>query len=216
MNKPSDTPEIWLNHSDTCERPIRDNVVSMILAGRLMGDVAYAPDLFVRCQALPAEFMLTTTAGHMVAAVPLLDATAAILARTLFADGVEYSRGRTLRVVGHSTAAPIVVLLARLAMVPRTPVPETLHKLARVAFHHCAVGTFGRRVELSRAALGCQTPGELWEFGKSVSSQDLLVRGEGRFGCSPLNVLVLHQLRALRASHAPASFGFQFRGNPLL
>ena len=130
------------------ERPRYVKVCRVEFARRLMSRVPNLPDLVLRCQTLPTEFMLTALTLHMITPRDLLYSPAAARAWTLLRHSVECGLICSFLVASLLPAGAVSELLARFISVPLDLMLQTLLVSATRAVHIIVV----LRVQLSTIA----------------------------------------------------------------
>ena len=130
------------------ERPRYVKICRVEFARRLMSRVPNLPDLVLRCQTLPTEFMLAALTLHMITPRDLLYSPAAAQTWTLLRHSAECSLICSFLVESLLPAGAVFELLARFISVPLDLMLQTLLVSATRAVHIIVV----LRVQLSTIA----------------------------------------------------------------
>lgn len=140
----------------------------------------------------------------LITPIDLLNPPPTILARTQLRELIERRLRLLLLVLRLPPTNPVIVLLARLPLVPGHPVPQTLLVAARGAAHKIFVREID--VDLPAAAAGCKTPGEVREVGEDVVRGEAVVLREGVGGGGALDFGVREGRGALGAGEGAVAF----------
>lgn len=143
----------------------------MELATLRMSRITNSLYLSLRGHTLPTELMFAGFARHMVASISLLNPCSAAFARTLFRDFVNHLFGCSLFVSSLLTGSTVIVLLAGFTFVPCYFVLQALSVAAMFTAHEVIVAD----VKLTATAVWSETPGELFQCTKCVTSYKLVV-----------------------------------------